>query len=209
MKIQRLFPRYDKYQTLFMHSTDLQDALCSFYAALVGFCTQMVIVIRRPGPLHFARTLLLPFHTQFGELESKLQIAAKDVEKWIQYAADEAASQERGTIERWRNTFQLLSRKDQEWKLAQDQRTRSMIAPTIHTLQVRKVPWDSDPYPFGALMWITACRVLTFNALIFKLDVNRSSADRFITKIVRLRLLQLSETDAQETIPESRRTVAQ
>ena len=125
MRIQRLCPRYEKYQFLLKESTDLQEALCSFYAALVRFCGRMIIAIRRPGLLHLARTAFSPFQSQFDQVEKELQVTAEEVERWIRYASDQAANRERSQVARWRTSFNKLSKRDHDWKLSQDERRKS------------------------------------------------------------------------------------
>jgi hypothetical protein len=49
MTIGKRCPRFQEYQKLYGGSTDLQKALCEFYAVVVRCCEQAVLAIRNTG----------------------------------------------------------------------------------------------------------------------------------------------------------------
>lgn len=47
MKLQCICPRLSEYQFIYADSVRLQNALCSFYATLVTFCTKAMVAMKR------------------------------------------------------------------------------------------------------------------------------------------------------------------
>lgn len=124
MNVQRLCPRYAQYEFLYKDSLPLQQSLCTFYASLIQFCTRTMSSLRRQGYLQVVKSFFMPFQSEFGALKKEMEANSEDVEKWIRYAADQAADYERQQVQKWRQSFHVFNNKDQDWKLLQEQRSR-------------------------------------------------------------------------------------
>ena len=47
MHMTRHFPRFTEYQQLYQQSSRVQEALCNFYATIIGCCTEAVRTVQR------------------------------------------------------------------------------------------------------------------------------------------------------------------
>jgi hypothetical protein len=124
MNVQRLCPRYARYEFLYRNSVPLQQSLCAFYASLVRFCTRAMSFLQRQGFLQIAKSFFTPFQSEFGALKREMEVNGEVVEKWIRFTADQAADQERQQVQQWRQLFHVLSVKDRDWKSLQQQHDR-------------------------------------------------------------------------------------
>ncbi|KAH8592594.1 hypothetical protein B0O99DRAFT_743497 [Bisporella sp. PMI_857] len=127
LRLRNYCPRYSEYQLLFGDSARLQKALCSFYAAIVNFCTKAIQAIKTPGPT-LAKALWRPFEKEFEAFEDKLRKQNEDVRKEIKLAGEQAAAREREAAAKERSYGSLfraevkqISREAQERRLRKDQ----------------------------------------------------------------------------------------
>jgi hypothetical protein len=80
--------------------------------------------MQRQGFLQLAKSFFTPFQSEFGALQKEMQANGDDVEKWIRYAADQAADQERQQVQKWRKSLHVFNDKDRDWKTLQEQHSR-------------------------------------------------------------------------------------
>jgi archaellum biogenesis ATPase FlaH len=124
MNVQRLCPRYGNYEFLYKDSLPLQQSLCTFYTSLIRFCTRAMSFLKREGFLQLAKSFFTTFQSEFGVLKKEMERNSEDVERWLRFASDRAADEERQQLRKWRSSFHIFSDKDREWKFSQGQRIR-------------------------------------------------------------------------------------
>ncbi|OCK72951.1 hypothetical protein K432DRAFT_430820, partial [Lepidopterella palustris CBS 459.81] len=84
-------PRLSEYEKLFPLSERLQQALSSFYAVVVIFCSKALKVTQEKGIKRFSKSIWKPFKVEFEEIEEGLSAAKDEVMEELQLASEQAA----------------------------------------------------------------------------------------------------------------------
>ncbi|KAL7821795.1 nucleoside phosphorylase domain-containing protein [Trichoderma gracile] len=95
MELGRLFPRRQAYQIHYASSTQLQEALCSFYASFLRYCKHTVQASQRQWPRDITSDRWSPLEQELQQHAVEMEVHSKDVDKAIALAAAKACDQDR------------------------------------------------------------------------------------------------------------------
>ena len=87
-------PKVRDYEFIYRDSFKLQEALCSFYAIMVDFCTHAVHSIMQCGPIQHGKAYWTPVKKDFGDYASLIQRRHRDVQDELVVAADQGAQRD-------------------------------------------------------------------------------------------------------------------
>ncbi|KAH0489354.1 hypothetical protein TgHK011_009786 [Trichoderma gracile] len=126
MELGRLFPRRQAYQIHYSSSTQLQKALCGFYASFLRYCKRTVQAAQGQWPRDITSDLRSPLQQEFKQHAVDMEIHSRDVDKAIALAAAKAHDQNR----QLQTIVQKKSSKSRKLKrmLSQDNDNPAMVA---------------------------------------------------------------------------------
>lgn len=93
-EVQPYCPKLSEYEFIYRDCFKLQEALCSFYAILVDFCTRAVHFIVQCGPVQRGKSFWTPIRQDFADYAALIQRRHQDVKDELLGAADQAAQRD-------------------------------------------------------------------------------------------------------------------
>ena len=90
MNLSRSCPTYQQFGLLYRDSTNLQSALCEYYAVIIRLCSKIVHVKERTGLEQVLSSIFNPFEYEFKSYHADLEIAAQNVSLQISLASQQA-----------------------------------------------------------------------------------------------------------------------
>lgn len=90
LQVQPYCPKLREYEFIYRDSFKLQEALCSFYAILVDFCTHAVHFIGQCGPVQHGKAFWIPIKKDFADYAALIQRRHRDVKDELVLASDQA-----------------------------------------------------------------------------------------------------------------------
>ena len=95
IEVQAYCPKLREYEFIHKDSFKLQEALCSFHAILVDFCTHAVRIIGQCGIVQHGNGFWTPVKKDFEDYAALLQKRYQDFQDEIISATDQAAQRDR------------------------------------------------------------------------------------------------------------------
>ncbi|KAH7399656.1 hypothetical protein BKA66DRAFT_437188 [Pyrenochaeta sp. MPI-SDFR-AT-0127] len=91
-------PRFSEYEKLFPNSIRLQQALSSFYAIVVSFCSRALGVVQENGIKRFSKSVWKSFKVEFKEIEERMSEAKSEISEELKLASEQEAHRFRGLL---------------------------------------------------------------------------------------------------------------